>query len=118
MKCLSVKQPWASLIASGQKSVELRTWRTNYRGPLIICASASPRRGTQYEIGPLGVAVCLVNLTDVREYQAGDRCMCNHSPRELSWVLELVRELPPVPIKGQLSLFAPSDDILRALGLD
>ena len=39
MKALSVKQPWASLIASGKKSLEIRTWRTDHRGPLLIVAS-------------------------------------------------------------------------------
>lgn len=38
MKVLSVKQPWAEFIASGRKTVETRTWRTKYRGPLLICA--------------------------------------------------------------------------------
>ena len=27
MKCLTLHQPWASLIASGQKTVETRSWR-------------------------------------------------------------------------------------------
>lgn len=40
MKCLSVRQPWASIIASGYKRYEFRTWATAYRGPLLICASA------------------------------------------------------------------------------
>lgn len=42
---LSVRQPWADRIARGIKTIELRTWRTNYRGPLLICA-ASKRPGT------------------------------------------------------------------------
>lgn len=31
VKALSVKEPWASLIASGQKTIETRRWRTSYR---------------------------------------------------------------------------------------
>lgn len=51
MKALSIKQPWASLIFTpdksrgvieGLKSIETRTWKTNYRGPLLICASQKP----------------------------------------------------------------------------
>ena len=38
MKTLSVKQPWASIIMSGRKEVEIRTWKTDYRGPLVIHA--------------------------------------------------------------------------------
>lgn len=39
MKTLSIKQPWAWLIASGIKDVENRTWRTNYRGRIYVHAS-------------------------------------------------------------------------------
>ena len=42
MRALSVKQPWASLIASGQKTIETRTWRTDYRGDLLIVSSRQP----------------------------------------------------------------------------
>lgn len=38
MKCLSLYQPWASLVVSGRKSVETRGWRIHYRGPLLIHA--------------------------------------------------------------------------------
>jgi len=31
MKTLTVRQPWANLIASGRKTIETRTWSTNYR---------------------------------------------------------------------------------------
>ena len=34
MKALSIRQPWAELIMQGRKTLELRTWRTNYRGAL------------------------------------------------------------------------------------
>ena len=40
MKCLSLMQPWASLIAVGAKTIETRSWKTNYRGELYIHASA------------------------------------------------------------------------------
>jgi len=44
MKALTISQPFASLIASGSKFVENRTWPTSYRGPLAIHAG----KGTQY----------------------------------------------------------------------
>lgn len=40
MKSLSIKQPWASLIASGIKDIENRTWKTKFRGRIYIHASA------------------------------------------------------------------------------
>jgi hypothetical protein len=38
MKVLTIKQPWATLIAQGYKAYEFRSWHTKYRGPLIIHA--------------------------------------------------------------------------------
>ena len=42
MKTLSIKQPWASLIAHGIKDIENRTWATKYRGTIYIHASGKP----------------------------------------------------------------------------
>lgn len=39
LPALSIRQPWAWLIAQGIKDVENRTWVTKYRGPLLIHAS-------------------------------------------------------------------------------
>lgn len=36
LKVLSIKQPWAQLIAEGLKDIENRTWKTNYRGKILI----------------------------------------------------------------------------------
>lgn len=38
MKALSIQQPWAWAILHAGKDWENRTWRTNYRGPLLIHA--------------------------------------------------------------------------------
>lgn len=40
MKAITLQQPWATLVAIGAKRLETRSWRTNYRGPLAIAASA------------------------------------------------------------------------------
>jgi len=40
MKALSIKQPWAALIAHGIKDIENRNWRTHFRGKIYIHASA------------------------------------------------------------------------------
>jgi hypothetical protein len=36
---LSVKQPWATLLAHGRKTIEVRRWRTAFRGTLLIHAA-------------------------------------------------------------------------------
>lgn len=44
IKALTISQPYASLIARGEKWVENRSWPTDYRGPLAIHAG----KGRQY----------------------------------------------------------------------
>lgn len=39
MKCLSVRQPWAWLIVHAGKDIENRTWKTSYRGKVLIHAA-------------------------------------------------------------------------------
>lgn len=106
MKALSVKQPWASLIASGEKTIETRVWATKYRGPLLICASAAPRNW-----GPSGVTICTADLVDCRPMTKRDEvpAMVAKYPRAHSWVLENIRPVRHVSIRGQLGLFDPPD---------
>ncbi|GAH18321.1 unnamed protein product, partial [marine sediment metagenome] len=39
MRAISIKSPWWQKILSGEKTIETRTWRTKYRGDILICAS-------------------------------------------------------------------------------
>ena len=39
---LSLKQPWAALLAAGRKTVEIRGWQTGYRGLVLIHAARIP----------------------------------------------------------------------------
>lgn len=38
MKVLTIKQPFATLIAEELKEYEFRTWKTKYRGEILIHA--------------------------------------------------------------------------------
>jgi hypothetical protein len=50
---LNVQQPWASLILTGRKWIENRSYRTNYRGPVWIYAAR------RFEFDPMDVdCVC------------------------------------------------------------
>jgi hypothetical protein len=42
MRAITVRQPFAHLIAIGVKPIENRTWCPSYRGPLLIHASKAP----------------------------------------------------------------------------
>jgi len=36
MKVITLKQPWATLVAEGLKKYEFRSWKLNYRGEILI----------------------------------------------------------------------------------
>ena len=38
MKVITLKQPWATLVAEGLKEYEFRSWKFNYRGEILIHA--------------------------------------------------------------------------------
>lgn len=112
MRALSVRQPWASMIASGEKTIETRTWSTDYRGPLLICASKHPESGTgslvAYVQMPLGRAVCTAYLADCRPMEVDDECgaQCSWEKGRFAWMLENIRPfVNPFQVKGQLGLF-------------
>ena len=101
MKALSVKQPWANLIACGRKTIETRTWTTRYRGPLLIVSSKRPN------IPPAGSAVAIAELVDCRPMTKADEraACCDIYPNAVSWVFEDVRRIRPFPVKGALGVF-------------
>lgn len=39
MKCLTLNQPYADLLANGKKKIEVRKWNTNFRGEFLIHAA-------------------------------------------------------------------------------
>lgn len=41
MKVLTIKEPWATLIIDGYKMYEFRSWKTNYRGKILIHSGLS-----------------------------------------------------------------------------
>jgi hypothetical protein len=110
-----VRQPWASLIASGQKCIELRSWRTHHRGPLVIVASAAPdREGLRLFpgcTGPRGVTVALVEVLDVRLATPDDATTALRVPPSgvFAWCLGNVRSLPPRAVRRQLGLYPIED---------
>ncbi len=113
MKALSVKQPFAQLIAQGDKSIEVRSWVAKYRGPLLIVSSRAPIVTAPLEAGgtqvlPVGVSVCVVDLIDVRPLTALDvdaACLSGYHPGLWAWILANPRPCRPVPVLGRLKIF-------------
>jgi hypothetical protein len=46
MKVITLIEPWGSLIMHGKKTIETRSWKTNYRGELYIHTSKKRERRT------------------------------------------------------------------------
>lgn len=84
MKALTIRQPWASLIGLGVKTIETRSWTTRYRGPLAIHAGKRPPE-PDLRLGPGGPVVAEEWLVD------GDG---PEAPRLLDLCNELAHPLP------------------------
>ncbi len=122
MKALVIQQPWIHQIEIGVKTVEVRTLRTTYRGPVVLCAAQAASRhpeAKKYKAGPEhGVTVCSANLVDVkRGGQLWDKRALVASFGQWVWLLEDVQPLPRIPVRGQLGLFALPRETREALEL-
>ena len=136
MHALTISQPFASLIATGEKWVENRTWGTPYRGILAIHAG----KGTQYlSTGELrdgkyavGAVVAIARLVDcvhalnlhawyesghasrqIGPRTVGELLAHKHTEGPVCWVLSSVIALPsPIAVPGEQGLWdwqAPRD---------
>ena len=71
MKALSVRQPYADLILTKRKEIELRSWRCEYRGYMLLHASKSPDRAECDRLGlwpqddHYGALLCELMLADI-----------------------------------------------------
>lgn len=65
MKAISLHQPWASMIARGEKTIETRWWRTTHRGDLLICSTKRP----SFPSLPCGFALAIVDVYDCIPYE-------------------------------------------------
>ena len=123
MKVLTIKQPWATLIMQGDKRFEFRSWRTKYRGELLIHAGAGVdvdalRRLAKYlpEYLPVGQILGKVKLVDCvpmsLEFQEmllkenSDIYTQSSFASDFGWQLEDVEVFEnPIAVKGQLGLW-------------
>ena len=127
MKVLSLTEPYATLIKKGVKTIETRSWKTNYRGKLYIHASSTriPREyKSNQELMSLvdieelsyGNIICCCELTDCvlmtdsfieeimknrNEYISGI-----YVPGRYAWILRNIAVLDqPIPAKGHLGIW-------------
>jgi hypothetical protein len=119
VRCLSVRQPYAALLVAGLKTIETRSWHTQYRGPILIHASArSAHLPEDFKailkdvstklLDARGAIIGRVTLTDCRPLLVGDRAkaLCEFADGHFAWIVEqpvAFEEL--LPLKGRLGLF-------------
>jgi len=128
VKVLSLTEPYATLIKDGIKSIETRSWKTNYRGKLYIHASSTkiPKEySNNKELMSLvksesfshGHIICSCQLEDCipmteefvldikrnmkTEYVTGD-----YSKGRYAWILKDIEILDkPIKAKGHLGIW-------------
>lgn len=125
MKTLAVRQPWATHIAEGSKTIEVRTWRTAYRGPLLIVASGKPLKlendDGEAETLPTQCLVCVVDLIDCRPWLRGEAkaaCLDEWDTGFWGWHLANPRHVRPMPHKGKLKIYETNDTGIELLPPD
>lgn len=111
LKALSIHPYFAGMIFAGKKTVECRTWKTDYRGDILICSTAKRWKGTIS-----GHALCIVRLADVVPFEKKHleaACMQKNdfAPGLYAWILTDLRIIRPIPLKGKLSLWNYDGDV-------
>lgn len=124
MKVITIKQPLATLIAEGLKEYEFRTWKTKYRGELLIHAGKgidkkAMKKFAQYNLDyPSGCIIAKVNLSDCIKIDEEARKMLKKKNsivyssiiEHTEWdsygfKLDHVTKIKPIPVNGKLSLW-------------
>ncbi len=126
MKVISIKEPFATLIKSGIKKIETRSWKTKYRGEIYIHASLTKdnlkRKDKDFfdvienlEFNP-GYILCKANLVDciefteeyiinlkntnIKEYICG-----RYEVGRYGFVFDNIEVIKPIKAKGQLGIW-------------
>jgi len=123
MKVLTIKQPFASLIAEGYKIYEFRSWKTKFRGEFLIHAGLGVDKEAMKRFEylnldyPQGKIIAKCNLTDCvliddkmkKTLKELDpivyRGAINSNKEEYGFKLENVKKIKPIEVKGKLSFW-------------
>ena len=123
MRVLTIKQPWASLIMSGYKRFEFRSWKTHYRGPLLIHAGKGVDKEALVRLEkylpdklPQGKILGKVNIVDCIKCDKEFKNMCLKENKdvytksvfneEYAWQIEDVEVFDnQIEINGKLGLW-------------
>jgi hypothetical protein len=114
LKALSVNSYDATFILEGEKIVECRSWKTDYRGDLLICSNSDKN-----DLCLVGKACCICELIDIKPFtkkHLKDACM-DKMPDDgrsyYAWELKPHLYFLPFKIKGKLNIFDVNDDLIK-----
>lgn len=124
MKAITIKQPYASLIEQGFKEYEFRTWKTNYRGKILIHAGKSIDKKSmekfkEYNLDcQTGCIIAEADLTDCIKVNDNFRKILKEKEplvysniinskewNGYAFKLENIKKVEPIFINGKLSLW-------------
>ncbi|MRR49404.1 MAG: ASCH domain-containing protein [Rhodocyclaceae bacterium] len=123
MIALSIRQPWAWLIANGHKDVENRDWTTRYRGLFLIHAGKTRDKGmfddARWIAEDLGIQIPDMDALDygglVGHGVISDCVTAHASPwffGEFGFLVRDATPLPYIPYRGLLNFFNVPVEIL------
>lgn len=135
IRALNWKQPFASLMLFGK--IETRTWETNYRGLVLMCASKVPYSEEQIQnisgqnkilstlmdriksghAEPLAKAFAIGRLVDCRLMRKEDeeKCFVKHHPNLFCHIYEDVKEIKPFDWKGAQKWKKVDQDVINKI---
>lgn len=125
MKVITIKQPFATLIAEGLKEYEFRTWKTKFRGDILIHAGKGidKKAMKRYEHlnleYPSGQIIAKATITDciyvddnLKEQLQKKNPLVYYGilQKDSNWdgygfKLENIKKIEPIEINGKLSLW-------------
>lgn len=123
MKVLTIKQPWATLIMQKDKRFEFRSWKTKYRGELLIHAGKGVDKESVERLKsylpqelPKGKILGKVTLVDCIKCDEEFKNKCMKENKDIyakspfkeayAWQLENIQVFDkPIEAKGSLSLW-------------
>ena len=124
MKVITIKQPFASLIAEGYKKYEFRTWKTKYRGDILIHAGkgidkAAMKKFESFNLSyPTGCIIAKAKLSDCvfidsdmkQKLKQENSLVYSGVVNDDDWegygfYLENIEKIDSISINGKLSLW-------------
>lgn len=120
IRAISIRQPWAELILSGKKTIEIRSWATDYRGLLWLHTglASSPDLEKHFGFSDLfkggyvgSIVLGAITQLDRHRWEiwkVKHLAPSSYQPNQYAWLLSSPHRFDtPIPAKGQLGLFYP-----------